>query len=83
LSETIDGPIKALVLLRIDTRIEENVLDELKSYEGVQQAHMIYGPYDVYAIVECPDYDSLNNLVLYKIRRLYGIKSTTTCYLAE
>ena len=44
---------------------------------------MIYGPYDVYAIVDCPNYDELNDLVLNKIRRLYGVKSTTTCYLAE
>ncbi|MFC1802514.1 Lrp/AsnC family transcriptional regulator [Thermoproteota archaeon] len=83
MAEIINGAIKALVLLRIDPKIEMNVVKELKTFSGVQEAHMIYGPYDVYAIIECPDYDALNDLVLHKIRRLYGIKSTTTCYLAE
>jgi DNA-binding Lrp family transcriptional regulator len=79
----INGPIKALILLRIDPKIEKNLLDELKTYEGVQEAHMIYGPYDIYSIIEVPSYDALNDLVLNKVRRLYGVKSTTTCYLAE
>ena len=83
MAETIEGAIKALVLLRIDPKIERNLLDELKSYEGVQEAHMIYGPYDIYSIIEVPSYDQLNNVVLNKIRRVYGVKSTTTCYLAE
>jgi DNA-binding Lrp family transcriptional regulator len=83
LVEIVEGPIKAIVLLRIDPKIEKNFLDELRSYEGVQEAHMIYGPYDIYSIIEVPSYDQLSNLVFNKIRRLYGVKSTTTCYLAE
>jgi DNA-binding Lrp family transcriptional regulator len=79
----INGPIKALILLRTDPKIEKKLLDELKTYEGVQEAHMIYGPYDIYSIIEVPSYDELNDLVLNKVRRLYGVKSTTTCYLAE
>jgi DNA-binding Lrp family transcriptional regulator len=83
LSDVINGPIKALILLRTDPKIEKNMIDELKTYEGVLEAHMVYGPYDIYALVEVPSYDELNDLVLHKIRRLYGVKSTTTCYLAE
>ena len=83
MAEIINGAIKALVLLRTDPKIEKNLIDELKTYEGVQEAHMIYGPYDIYSIIEVPSYEELNSLVLNKIRRLYGVKSTTTCYLAE
>jgi len=83
LAETINGAIKAIVLLRTESKIEKNLISELKEYDGVQEAHMIYGPYDVYSIVEVPSYEQLNDLVLNKIQRLYGVKSTTTCYLAE
>jgi len=83
LAETINGAIKAIVLLRTESKIEKNLISELREYDGVQEAHMIYGPYDVYSIVEVPSYEQLNDLVLNKIRRLYGVKSTTTCYLAE
>ncbi len=74
--------IKALVLIRIDPGIEKKLVNQLNALEGVTEAHFIYGPYDVYCIVDCPDYDSLNELVMNNIRNVDGIKSTTTCYLA-
>ncbi len=83
MSETIAGPIEAIVLLRTDPKIESNLLSELKEYKGVTEARMIYGPYDIYSMVHVESYEELNDLVLNKIRRLYGVKSTTTCYLAE
>jgi len=51
--------------------------------DGVTEAHFIYGPYDVYCVVDCPNYDALNDLVMNRIRSLDGIKSTTTCYLSD
>ena len=76
------GPIMALVLIRIDPLVERTLLDELLGFEGVKEAHLIYGPYDVYGIVECPSYAALTELVMNKIRGIHGIKSTTTCYIA-
>ena len=81
--EDNNGPITALVLIRIDPLVERTLLDELLGFEGVKEAHLIYGPYDVYCIVECPSYDALTELVMNNIRGIHGIKSTTTCYLAE
>lgn len=83
MSEEIDGRIKALVLIRIEPLIEKTLVDELEALEGVTEAHFIYGPYDVYCIIDCPDNDALNDLVMYNIRGINGIKSTTTCYLAS
>ena len=83
MAETINGAIKAIVLLRTEPKIEKDLISELKEYDGVREVHMIYGPYDIYSIIEVPSYEQLNDLVLNKIRRLYGVKSTTTCYLAE
>jgi DNA-binding Lrp family transcriptional regulator len=83
MAEEIDGQIKALVLIRIEPLTEKVLVDELAALEGVTEAHFIYGPYDVYCIIDCPNYDALNDLVMYNIRGIQGIKSTTTCYLAE
>ncbi len=83
MAEEINGRIKALVLIRVEPLVEKNLVDELVALEGVTEAHFIYGPYDVYCIVECPNYDALNDLVMYNIRGIHGIKSTTTCYLSE
>jgi DNA-binding Lrp family transcriptional regulator len=83
MAEDINGRIKALVLIRSDPMVEKNLVDELWTFEGVMEAHFIYGPYDVYCIIECPNYGALNDLVMNSIRGIQGIKSTTTCYLSE
>ncbi len=83
MTEDISEQIMALVLIRIDPLVERTLLDELLGFENVKEAHLIYGPYDVYCIVECPSYDALTELVMNNIRGIHGIKSTTTCYLAE
>jgi DNA-binding Lrp family transcriptional regulator len=74
---------KAMVFICVDPRIESMVIDEIRTYEGVKEAHYIYGPYDMYVEIEAPSDDFIQDLVLNKIRNLYGILETTTCYLAE
>ena len=83
MAEENNGSIMALVLIRIDPLVEKNMLDELLGFEGVKEAHFIYGPYDVYCVLECPNYDALTDIVMNSIRGVHGIKSTTTCYLAK
>jgi len=75
--------LKALVLLRVDSRIEKMVIDEIKSIENVIEAHYIYGPYDMYAFVSVDSEDELQDIVLNRLRNLYGVISTLTCYVAD
>ncbi len=71
------------MFLRVDSKIESMLKEEILSLPGVRDAHYIYGPYDMYVDIECESLDQLNDLVLTKIRALYGIISTTTCYLVD
>jgi DNA-binding Lrp family transcriptional regulator len=75
--------LTALVLLRVDSRIEKMVINEIKSIENVIEAHYIYGPYDMYALVSVDSEDELQDIVLNRLRNLYGVVSTLTCYLAD
>jgi len=75
--------LKALVLLRVDSRIEKKVINEIKSIENVTEAHYIYGPYDMYAFVSVDSEDELQDVVLNRLRNLYGVISTLTCYVAD
>ncbi len=83
MAEDNGGRIKALVLIRIETGTEKKLVKELVSLEGVTDAKFMYGPYDVYCIIDCSSIDALNDLVMNNIRSVQGIRSTTTCYLAE
>ncbi len=76
-------PYRALVFLRVDSRIEKMLKEEILSIEGVEEAHYIYGPYDMYVEVEFDNIELLQDIVLDRIRNLYGVVSTMTCYVAE
>ena len=71
------------MFLRVDPKIESMLIDEVKCLEGVKDAHYIYGPYDMYVEVEIEDLDRLQDIILNQIRNLYGVISTTTCYVAD
>ena len=82
LDETLPS-LKAMVFLRVDSRIEKMVIDEIKTIEGVSDALYIYGPYDMYVVVNASSPKTLQDIVLRKIRNMYGVISTTTCYVAK
>ena len=54
------------------------VLNTLKAIEGVAEAHMIYGIYDIVAKVEADSIDQLKNIVTQKIRKIKNVTTTTT-----
>jgi len=81
--QVTSNKLKALVLLRVDSRIEKMVIDEIKSIKNVTEAHYIYGPYDMYAFVSVDSEDELQDIVLNRLRNLYGVVSTLTCYIAD
>ena len=56
--------IRALMFLRVDSKIESMLKDEILSLPGVTEAHYIYGPYDMYVDIECASLDEFNDLVL-------------------
>jgi DNA-binding Lrp family transcriptional regulator len=74
---------KAIVLLNLETTVEQSVLDELRRMGGVIEAHFLYGPYDAYVKIEAKDSQELQDIVINKIRNLEGIKSTMTCFVAD
>jgi DNA-binding Lrp family transcriptional regulator len=47
------------------------------------EANYLFGPYDMYIKIHADTEEGIHNLVLDKIRRIEGIKSTTTCFIAD
>lgn len=74
---------KAIVLLNLETMVEQSVLVKLRKMEGVLEAHFLYGPYDAYVKIEAKNSQDLQDIVINKIRNLEGIKSTMTCFVAD
>lgn len=69
---------RAFVLLNVDLGSEEEVLQEIKTIDGVIEAHRVYGVYDTMVVVEMDSTEKLKEVVTWKIRRLAKVRSTLT-----
>jgi DNA-binding Lrp family transcriptional regulator len=54
------------------------VLKELKLVEGVEEAEMVYGIYDVVAKVKADSINSMKRIITEKIRTIQNVMATTT-----
>jgi DNA-binding Lrp family transcriptional regulator len=69
---------KAFVLINVEIGGEDEVLKDLKPITEVKEAHLVYGVYDIIAIVETPTMQELKDAISQKIRRLDKVHSTLT-----
>jgi len=74
---------KAIVLINTDVGMEDEVVRQLSNMPEVREVHIVYGVYDLVAIVEAHSFDELRSAIVNKIRRLPHIKSTTTLIVVE
>ena len=68
----------AYLLLNVETGTEGEVMRSLKPITEVKEARMVYGVYDIIIRVETETMEELKNLVSWRIRRLYRVRSTMT-----
>lgn len=73
----------AYVLINTEIGSECDVLKELKKVEGVQEAIITYGAYDIVAKVTAKAMEKLKEIVTWQIRRLDKVRSTLTMIVIE
>jgi len=73
----------AFVLINSEIGAEDEVLKALKQVEGVEEAYIVYGVYDIVAKVRAETMDKLREIVTWKIRRLNRVRSTLTMVVVE
>jgi DNA-binding Lrp family transcriptional regulator len=73
--------VKAFVMLHVDLGCERDVLRELKGMEGVVEAYIVDGVYDV-VVLEAESLDDLRNLIS-KVRCMDNVQSTLTMIAVE
>jgi DNA-binding Lrp family transcriptional regulator len=77
------GMPKAYVLINVESGFEDNVLQELKSILGVDEAYYSYGVYDIITKVKAETMEQLKDLVTKNIRALPKVRSTLTLIMME
>jgi DNA-binding Lrp family transcriptional regulator len=54
------------------------ILKEVKAVNGVEEAEMVYGVYDIVAKVSVDTMDKLKQIIAYQIRRINKVLATQT-----
>jgi DNA-binding Lrp family transcriptional regulator len=73
--------IKALVLVNTELNSQENVLETLKTVEGVEEAHALFGVYDLLVKVKTPSIDKFKNVTKPQIKKASGVTNLLTLIL--
>jgi DNA-binding Lrp family transcriptional regulator len=74
---------RALVLIDTDSYSAEEVLQELRAWDEVQECFMVTGNYDVVAKVEGKTLDQLVDIINRRIEHLFQVKETLSMIIIE
>jgi DNA-binding Lrp family transcriptional regulator len=73
----------ALVCITTDFDSTGEVLAKLRACEGVEEAFMVHGVYDIIAKVNSDTLDGLKKTVAEKIKKIGNVQKTLTMMVAE
>lgn len=68
----------AFVFITTEPASMPEVLEEIKAVNGVEEAEMVYGVFDIIAKVKVETMDKLKHIITYQIRRINKVQSTQT-----
>lgn len=72
---------RAFVLFNVESDSEDEVLEELKKIEGMQEAYVSYGAYDLIAMVKADTMEKLLDTITNKMRKINKVRKTLTLVL--
>jgi len=70
---------KAYVLIETGVGKTNDVLKALKKTAGIMSVDAVTGPYDIIAIIEGDDLNTIGSVVTGKVHPVPGINRTVTC----
>ena len=71
--------MRAYVLIEATIGKARDVATKLKTMPGVKECYLVTGPYDIVAIVEGKDANTVGKTVAEKVHNVPGIARTVTC----
>jgi DNA-binding Lrp family transcriptional regulator len=73
----------AYVLLNTEIGAESAVLEALKKVEGVEEAHNLWGVYDIIASIKADTLDKLTYIITKKIGQIGKVNAKLTMIITE
>jgi DNA-binding Lrp family transcriptional regulator len=75
--------VKAYVLIKAAVGKEEKVLREVLALTVTEEAHKVFGPYDIVAEVRGRDMETLVEVITEKVRAIEGIVDTQSILVID
>ena len=75
--------VKAYVLVAIESEDVNKAAREMTDIDEVENVHLIYGEYDLIALVKSKTLIGLKELALSKIGKVKGVIKTSTLIIAD
>jgi DNA-binding Lrp family transcriptional regulator len=73
----------AVVLINCEIGKEKEIIDRICSLGGVEKAYLVYGVYDIVAIITGATLEGLEATLMQKVRSLPGIRNTMTLMISR
>jgi DNA-binding Lrp family transcriptional regulator len=73
----------AYVLLNTEIGAESDVLEALKAVEGVEEAHNLWGVYNIIASIKADTLDKLTYIITKKIEQIGKVNAKLTMVITE
>ena len=70
---------KAFILIETAVGKTREVAEILRGVGEIQSVDVVTGPYDVIAVIDAPDINTMGTLVTEKMHTISGIVRTVTC----
>ena len=70
---------KAFILIETAVGKTREVANTLMDLGGMQSVDVVTGPYDVIAVIDTPDINTMGSLVTEKLHTISGVVRTVTC----
>lgn len=75
--------MEALVFINVDIGSEDSVMGEIAKLSEALAVYFVYGPYDLIVKLSAEDAEKLRAIIRDKIRKIPGVRSTTTLIVAK
>ena len=75
--------VSAVVLLNTDLDAQDKVLESLRLVDGVEEAHALYGVYDLLVKIKGNSIEKLKEITKFRIKPIAGVNSSLTLMIAQ
>ncbi len=75
--------VKAYILIKAHVGQEDAVLREVLELSVTEEAHKVFGPYDIVAEVRGRDMETLVEVITQKVRMIKGIEDTQSILVID